>query len=354
MFHSRLLSYSSNDISDSQKNLDSRFYKLVNYIYFKQSEFTDYSRFLLDLRFKKIRGKELFLPLEFKQYNKTDNIALIKRDTFLELPYNRKLIDNYLIRSYAIALLEFNINPIDVRKKEVALASEEYKESVYRKKITRNIVIDTTYLPSTALKIFPYMELYRVKVIHFLKKYVKESHGLLNDSDIKNSIDFNDARYDIIEALFQSIPLYNTDEKPQLLDLVAKFAKFFYSTRIFKYVDRSKNRSQKYKQDKLEFKGTYIEFINHLTSSNFSSSYSNIVLTFFNLNLNFVYETYNYDMKANRKTVYKKFLRDIHWLFYSAKIKKNDVVYINKVHKINFKLKDFKYIFKSKLINFWN
>jgi len=66
------------------------------------------------------------------------------------------------------------------------------------------------------------------------------------------------------------------------------------------------------------------------------------------LNLNFVYETYNYDMKANRKTVYKKFFRDIYWLLHSAKIKKKDVVYINKVHNINLKLKDFKYIFKSK------
>jgi hypothetical protein len=334
------------DSEEKNGKFISGFKELVNYKRFKHGEFTDYSRFLLDLKYQKIRGKETFTFQEFKPYVKTDNLARSKRDAFLSQPYNRKMIDDYLIKSYAIALLEYNENPVDVRTKEVAKVAIEYEDPVYNKKRTYDKVVGTTYINSLALKMYPYMELCRVRVLNYLKIVLNRDFGLKSDSEIRFGIDINDTRYEVIEYIFNSIPTYYTKEKNQILDLIANFITYFYSQRTFEYTDRSKNRSPKYKQGKLSFEGNYLAFLKHMSNPNFSSNEINILNNYFILKKTEILKCFDYDKEVSSKTAYKRFKRKITELLVEDKLKNNDLNYINKEAKVSFNFNDFKVIKK--------
>jgi len=329
------------DSEEKNGKFISGFKELVNYKRFKHGEFTDFSRFLLDLKYQKIRGKETFTFQEFKPYVKTDNLARSKRDAFLSQPYNRKMIDDYLIKSYAIALLEYNENPVDVRTKEVAKVAIEYEDPVYNKKRTYDKVVGTTYINSLALKMYPYMELYRVRVLNYLKIVLNRDFGLKSDSEIRFGIDINDTRYEVIEYIFNSIPTYYTKEKIKILDLFVNFIKYFYSERTFEYTDRSKNRSSKYKQGKLSFTGSYIEFLKHMSNPKFSSKDLNIVLKYFLANETIIRKEYRYSYTVSTETVYKRFKRDLKRILIDTNIARDDMNYLSKSTGIKISFNDF-------------
>jgi len=329
------------DSEEKKGKFISGFKELVNYKRFKHGEFTDYSRFLLDLKFQRIRGKETFTFQEFKPYVKTDNLARSKRDAFLSQPYNRKIIDDYLIKSYAIALLEYNENTVDVRIKEVAKVAIEYEDPVYNKKRTFDKVVGTTYINSPVLKMYPYMELYRVRVLKYLKILLNRDFGLKSDNEIRFGIDIKDNRYEVIEYIFDSIPTYYTKEKIQILNLIANFITYFYSQRTFKYTDRSKNRSPKYKQGKLIFVGSYLAFLKHMSNPNLSSKELNIVLKYFTTNETIVRKTYNYSEKVLSDTVHKRFKRDLTRILVNKSLSGSDLNYLSKVHNLSLNFQDF-------------
>jgi hypothetical protein len=311
----------------------SDFKGLVNYKHIQVNEFTDYSRFLLDLTFLKVKGKETFSHQEFKSFAKSKNLALKKRDAFLAQKYDRKVIDDYLIKSYAIGLLEYNHMPLEVRVKQIAKVGVEYKDSVYYKKRTYDKVVGTYYINSKALNIFPHMDLYRVRVINYLRKILKESFALKTDSDINYGLDVNETRYKVIELIFSSIPNYYTDEKPEIIFLYAQLLNYFDKKRIYRYTDRSKNRSLKYKQEKEEFLGTYQEFVDFLNYSNHTSKDRSLLLKFFNENEKMIRLKYNYPKNTDKKTVYKKFKRDMTRLIMDTDLSDKDLKYLEKFLK---------------------
>ena len=91
----------------------------VDYKYIINSEISDYSRFLLDLKWQRVKGKDYFTYQEFPVDLKTNNLSLKKRNYFILEPYDKKIIENYLIRAYSLGLLEINEKPLEIRKKLV-------------------------------------------------------------------------------------------------------------------------------------------------------------------------------------------------------------------------------------------
>ena len=305
----------------------------VDYKYIINSEISDYSRFLLDLKWQRVKGKDYFTYQEFPVDLKTNNLSLKKRNYFILEPYDKKIIENYLIRAYSLGLLEINEKPLEVRKKLVATIPITNKTSLNSKSSTFNKAVDTTYIKSRALKAFPYMDLYRIKVINYLKKTLKNKFSLKNDTEMAFSLENIEFREKVIEYIFESIPTEYLDTEVKVLDLFVIFLNYFNSHRVITY---SKSPFTPLVKDTIFRKGFVNKRMNHPEIRRFlrltrSESYRrNLIYPFFKQREDLIYSTYNYEIESNSSTVYKKFRRDVLRNFREGKISKKDRLYLEK------------------------
>jgi hypothetical protein len=226
-------------VNKSEENQEKTNYRhsglksLVDYKYISRSEISDYSRFLLDLRWQENRGKDTFTFQEFPIDLKTSNNSLKKRNSFMLEPYNRKKVDSYLIKAYTIGLLEINDKPFETRKKIVAKISTTREGYGVSKKQNYLKVIDTTYIKSKVLMAYPFMDIYRIRVINYLKRLLINNFDLKNEKDMIFALENNDFRETLIEKIFNSIPTeyLNTDIK--VLELFIDLIKYFYNFILF-------------------------------------------------------------------------------------------------------------------------
>ena len=315
-------------IMKSRKSNKNNFNRMVNPDFVNPNFYrvlTNYAQFLLDLEFKIKDGLTIIRPYSIEYKKGIDNDPIKKRDALLSFPYNQAKLDDYLIVSHTIALLEENEDPTRIILRKVVEAPILDSES----KVLYFKVIERYFEKTEVSKKYPYILNLNIKVLNYLRKVAREYIGKDELSEIRFELENDYIRQDLIENLYEKIPYQFTYLDKKILLMLGDFIKFLKTSKPYYYNDRSLNRSKRYKKEPIQFLGSYFDFIKLIDNNKtLKSKEVFIISNYFKTKKKFVYKTYNYENSEKELTVYKRFSRDIKKYLVGRKLKIEDVNYI--------------------------